>query len=367
LIFSISIPVYNQAKYLGTALESIRCQSTDVQLAVLDASADDSAQSVLVPYRGLIHYAYHHSDAGQSAAIQEGWDNTSGDVVAWLNADDYYFPGALAKVQQIFLDRPDVDIVYGHAVHVSTDSGFEMYFSAISEDLALLSRSCMICQPSCFVRRTAMERVGGLNPGLHYAMDWDMWLRLLETGCRFYFLDEILSAVRVHPATKTLSGAKQRYREIRDILKVRTDWLHRNASLVGFFHYDLANRPRSLLGDTLYWGLNGLDQLYKFMKRPKRIDIRGLECWTNKVDKTCEVCLPWYSPQSPTEALIFTDRALDLSVHLNETPLELQPRAATTTVFFAFKLRQFAAFPPRIQQRALASISAQTQLTNVLG
>jgi glycosyltransferase involved in cell wall biosynthesis len=92
LIFSISIPVYNQAKYLGTALESIRCQSTDVQLAVLDASADDSAQSVLVPYRGLIHYAYHHSDAGQSAAIQEGWDNTSGDVVAWLNADDYYFP-----------------------------------------------------------------------------------------------------------------------------------------------------------------------------------------------------------------------------------------------------------------------------------
>jgi glycosyltransferase involved in cell wall biosynthesis len=273
LTFSISIPVYNQAEYLQTALESIRCQSIDVQLAVLDASPDDNAQKVLLPNRDIIHFAYHHSDAGQAAAIQEGWDNTSGDVVAWLNADDYYFPGALAKVRQVFLDRPNVDVVYGHAVHVSTDGDFEMYFPAISEEPNLLRRRCMICQPSCFVQRTAMERVVGLNPRLHYAMDWDFWLRLLDAGCNFYFLDEILAAVRVYPETKTLSGAKQRYREIRDILRAHSDWLHRNASLVGFFHYDLANRHRSVPNNLLFWGLSGLSQVYKLLKRPEKIRI----------------------------------------------------------------------------------------------
>jgi glycosyltransferase involved in cell wall biosynthesis len=105
-MFSISIPNYNQAEYLGTALESIRSQSVAVQLAVLDASAEDSAQSVLTPYRDMVHYAYHHSDAGQAAAIQEGWNNTSGDIVGWLNADDYYFPYALAKVKHTFLGNP---------------------------------------------------------------------------------------------------------------------------------------------------------------------------------------------------------------------------------------------------------------------
>jgi len=270
LVFSISIPVYNQAEYLQTALESIRCQSIDVQLAVLDASLDDSAQNILSPHRHMVHFAYHHSDTGQAAAIQEGWNNTSAGIVARLNADDYYFPQALARVRQVFVERPDIDVVYGHGVHVSTDGGFEMYFPAISEDLALLRRGCIICQPACFVRRTALEKVGGLNVALHYAMDWDVWLRLLDAGCNFHFLDEILSAVRVYPETKTLSGTKQRYREICNILQVHTDWLHRNASLVGFFHYDLANRPRSVPDDLLFRELNGLSQLYKLLKKQKK-------------------------------------------------------------------------------------------------
>jgi glycosyltransferase involved in cell wall biosynthesis len=54
----------------------------------------------------MIHFAYHRSDFGQAAAIQEGWDNTSGDIVGWLNADDYYFPYALAKVKHTFLGNP---------------------------------------------------------------------------------------------------------------------------------------------------------------------------------------------------------------------------------------------------------------------
>jgi glycosyltransferase involved in cell wall biosynthesis len=327
LTFSVCIPVYDHIDYLGTALESVRCQPADVQLAVLDASPDDSAQNVLGPYRDMIHFAYHHSDAGQAAAIQEGWDKTSGDIVAWLNVDDYYFPQAFAKVRQIFAERPDVDVVYGHGVHVSTDGSFEMYFPAISEDPAQLRRGCIICQPACFLRRNVLQRVGELNVSLDYAMDWEFWLRLLDAGCNF-----------------------RRYREIGDILRAYSDWLHRNTSRLGFFHYDLANRPRSVVDDFFFWGLNGLLRPYELLKRPQRIRIRGLECWTNKVNKTCEVCLPRYSQQSPVEALILTDRALDLSIQLNKMPLESQAAATATTVFQGrrFKAHSYRAALPAV-------------------
>ena len=339
MIFSISIPVYNQAEYLQTALESIRCQDVDIQLAVLDASPDDSSQKILTPYRHMIHYAYHHSDAGQTAAVQEGWGNTSGDIVAWLNADDYYFPGALAKVRQVLVDRPDIDVVYGHGVQVSTNGNFEMYFPAISENPALLKRGCIICQPSCFIRRTAMQRVGGLNVALHYAMDWDLWLRLLYAGCSFYFLDEILSAARIYSTTKTLSGAKQRYQEIRGILKTNSDWLHGNASLLAFFHYDLANRTRSFPDEALFWGLNGLSQLHKLLKKPTRTSVRGLQCWTNAVEEACEVCLPWYSPAPLRIASLFTDRPVQLLAALNEKTTVLERRGTIAETFLGRRLK----------------------------
>jgi hypothetical protein len=75
LIFSISVPVYGHAEFLPHTLESIRCQSAKVELAVLDATPDDSVQKVLSTYADMIDYAYHREDDGQAAAIQEGWEN----------------------------------------------------------------------------------------------------------------------------------------------------------------------------------------------------------------------------------------------------------------------------------------------------
>ncbi len=87
-----------------------------------------------------------------------------------------------------------------------------------------------------------MERVGGLNTALHYTMDWDFWLRFYHANCSFYFLNELISAVRVYPDTKTLSGSDERYREIQDILRANVSWTYRKMSLLGFRYYDLVNR-----------------------------------------------------------------------------------------------------------------------------
>jgi len=340
LIFSISVPVDGQAEFLPHTLESIRCQPVEVELAVLDATPDDSVQKVLSSYTDMIDYAYHREDDGQAAAIQEGWENTSGEIVSWINADDYYFPDALAKVKEIFLNKPDIDVVYGHAVHLSADGNFQTYFPAISENIALLKRRCIICQPSCFVRREAMERVGGLNKTLHYTMDWGFWLRLYHANRSFYFLNELISAVRVYPDTKTLSGSAGRYREIKNILRANASWRHRKMSLLGFRYYDLVNRPTGSLGRlVLYPILSVLARLHQWRAKRKTFLIRGLKPWTNFVEDACEVSLPWYSQDAPRDVTVITDMPVEFSSTFAGKSIALETCGTRQTIFLGQKFK----------------------------
>lgn len=372
--FSISIPVYQQAEFLPTALKSLRCQAADFQLAVLDATPDDSVQQVLTPYRDLIDYSYHHADAGQSAAIVEGWQHTSGDIVTWLNADDYYFPDTLAKVAQIFTHHPEIDVVYGHSVYVTAYNTFQMYFPAIHADPALLTRSCIICQPSCFVRRRAMERVGSLNTALHYTMDWDFWLRLYQAGCSFYFLDDMLSAVLVHPATKTASGATQRYEEIHRLLTQNNSLWHSMLSMAGFRYHDILTTKQKTAHAWGYLALAKLSQLrQKFVKKTRPV-IRGMECLTNLVRSGhCEILLPWYAEQPAKQIIITVDQPLDYSLTIAGKTLSLQEKDQSITDFLgkpAHSYRYQAIFDshatPVLSLQLQSALSQPWQLLNLV-
>jgi glycosyltransferase involved in cell wall biosynthesis len=337
--FSISVPVYKQAHFLRTALESLRHQTVPFELAVLDATPDDSGQAVLHDYQDMITYQYHHADAGQAAAIQAGWDNTAGNVVAWLNADDYYFPDTLTKVAAIFQANPAVDIVYGHAVFVEPENKFQMYFPAISTNAALLTKNNIICQPSCFVRRTALERVKGLNTALHYVMDWDLWVRLYNANCHFYFLDEVLSVVRMYPETKTLSGANKRQQEIMALLKKNgANWLRcQTAALSFIFHAAIKNR-KSLLGCMVRVILNYLHRLHK----KGGVNIRGITSWTNQVDTAgCEVLLPWYGADGEHVVNIITDDIMKPNLFFNGQEIFVTAQGNKEVVFFHKKIKVY--------------------------
>lgn len=331
--FSISTPIYQQAHFLATAMESLRCQSMPFELAVLDATPDDSAQKVLQDYQDLITYQYHHADAGQTAAIQEGWDNTKGDIVAWLNADDYYFPDTLAKVAAVFAAHPDVDVVYGHGVFVEPENKFQMYFPTIEKNPALLIKNCIICQPSCFVRRNAMERVGGLNPALYYTMDWDLWIRLYRAGCKFYFLDDMLSTVRIYAETKTASGAKKRQREIDGLLKQHgVNWLTRQLFKLGFIYHDLAKNKKTVIDYINYYVLALLYRLRRRYQQHAGTVINGIERRSNQVHESCEVLLPWYNPLRAHEITIITDGPAP-KLFFNEYEIALTAEGTQEVIF----------------------------------
>jgi glycosyltransferase involved in cell wall biosynthesis len=366
ITFSISLPVYKQEEFITTALESLRCQTVPFELAVLDATPDNSIQTILQNYQSMITYQYHHADKGQSTAIQEGWNNTQGEIVAWLNADDYYFPDTLAKVAAIFQTHPEIDVVYGHTVYVDAKDTFEQYFPAISANLALLPKTNIICQPSCFVRRSAMERVGGVNPQLHYIMDWDLWIRLYKANCKFYFLDEMLSVARIYPDTKTLTGSTKRFKEIATLLKANASWRDRLIAWLGFYYDEYKYnkiKNKSFLSVVIYSLLSTLRYVRIQFKHATQVVIKGIACKTNLVKDQCEIVLPWYAKNPATSVYLTTDTDNKFYLNYAEKKIELTKHVSNEQVSTNKKTtsHQYYAPLPAIPQNSLAFTIASEQ------
>jgi glycosyltransferase involved in cell wall biosynthesis len=297
LTFSVVIPNFNQSCFLPWALESLRHQSTPFNLAVMDGASTDNFKEVVDPYSDIITFLRSKPDAGQAAAIREGIDTVPGDIVAWLNADDYYFPQALDKVAACFKEDLALDVVYGDAVHVTSEGFFLSYFPAFREyNTRDLTRHCFICQPSSFVRRSAYEAVGGLDSRLHYTMDWDLWCRLASAGAKFKCLREPLAAVRYYPGTKTLSGNWRRYLEIWRIEKKYgrrpLPW-----SWPWFYLFDLTYKKRKTPCELMAFGVLNLGKHVKktFLKsKGHHVAISGFRDSESSVKGRCAIHLPWY-------------------------------------------------------------------------
>lgn len=210
--FACSVPIGRWHDFLPAALSSLNKQKHPVEIALLDASSD----ARVVDAVREIELAYHRigPDNGQAAAIAEGWSHTSSEIIFWLNTDDRLLPGALERVASIFNEMPDIDVVFGSS-HFLDETGATTGCHDQVEDVSpLLLRSNTISQPSCFVRRRAVDNVGGLNTSLQYIMDWDLWVRLYQAGARFHRIDEALSAVYMGAGTKTDVVNFRRLKEI---------------------------------------------------------------------------------------------------------------------------------------------------------
>ena len=151
-------------------------------------------------------------DKGQSDAINKGFIRAKGYIVCWLNSDDIFFPHALDQVRQKFTKNPSTQIISGKGVHLYHDGGFKIPFpekldfaNSLSNDLQI-----DILQPTVFFRRDFLEKLGGINPKLHYVMDWDLWYRFIKQKAIWLTVNDFFSAARVHPKTKTSSGGLPR-------------------------------------------------------------------------------------------------------------------------------------------------------------
>lgn len=202
-LVSVVTPSMNALPFLVENVESVRSQDYPaIEHIICDGGSTDGTQEVL---RCFPHLRWiSERDRGQSDALNKGFRMARGEIVGWLNADDVYELGAVARAVGYLIKHPEIDLVYGD-VRVIDAEGRELGISR-SESLdidALLSLN-PIPQPSVFLRRRCLELLGGLDESLHYVMDWELWIRFALAGLKAQYLQgEVLAGFRLCAGTKS--------------------------------------------------------------------------------------------------------------------------------------------------------------------
>jgi len=201
---SIVTPSYNQGLFLEETIRSVLLQGyPDLEYIVIDGGSTDGSVEVIRKYEPWITYWTSEPDSGQSAAINKGILRSSGNILAWLNSDDVYCPDALRRIGNFLVTLPDVDLLYGDCEMIDGNGRVFDRFSVRAGDLIELLEQNFIAQPSAFWTREAWEKVGGLDENLHYAMDYDLWLRMFLGEMTSAHLPFILSRFRYHDVSKS--------------------------------------------------------------------------------------------------------------------------------------------------------------------
>lgn len=164
-------------------------------------------------------------DGGQADAIAKGFAKTSGgpdDLMAWINSDDFYLPGALRYVVDYFARHPEVDVIYGHRVVVDENSQEIGRWHLPKHDPEVLRLNDFVPQETLFWRRRIWDKAGGIDTSFKFAMDWDLLLRFQEAGARIVRVPYFLACFRIHAAQKTSAQMHSVGQEEIDRLRERT-------------------------------------------------------------------------------------------------------------------------------------------------
>lgn len=198
-------PSYNQAQYLGATIESIVSQDyPNLYYHVQDGASIDGTADLLKSHGESISWK-SEPDSGQSNAINLGFAGVDSEIMAYLNSDDMLLPGTLAYVANYFTSHPHVDVVYGRRVFVDRE-GLEVGRAVLPpHDGRVLQYADYIPQETMFWRKRVWDRIGPIDEGFHYAMDWDFILRAQAAGFKFVRLPRFLACFRIHDAQKTAS------------------------------------------------------------------------------------------------------------------------------------------------------------------
>ncbi len=200
-------PSFNQADFLSANITSVAASAASgVRHQVRDGGSTDGSVAVLEQHAAHLHHWVSEPDDGQADAIVKGFAATSGepsDLMAWLNADDVFMPGALDFVRSYFATRPDVDVIYGNRVLID-DQGQEVgRWHLPPHDPEVLRLYDFVPQETLFWRRRIWDQVGGVDPMFHFALDWDLLLRFQAAGARIVHLPRFLGGFRLHSTQKS--------------------------------------------------------------------------------------------------------------------------------------------------------------------
>ncbi len=217
-LVSIVTPSFNQGQYIEQTILSVLDQDYPrIEYMVMDGGSTDGTLDVLRRYDDRLVW-FSEPDRGQSHAINKGWQRSQGDILAWLNSDDFYEPGAVQVLVEQFSAHPEAAVVYGDAAYVDASGEFLRKASIESSLLPKILVTNVVGQPNAFVARWAVEEIGLLDESLHYVMDYEFWLRMLGRF-QFVHVPKVIANARIHDECKTWGQADQHLSECITLLQ----------------------------------------------------------------------------------------------------------------------------------------------------
>lgn len=209
---TIVTPSLNQAPYLEQVLDSVLSQGyPDLEYMVIDGGSTDGSLKILRKYQRHLSLLISEPDQGQGHALNKGFAQATGSVFGWINADDYYQPGAFAEASDYLQSRPGLGVVSGRCrLSSAADGGGELmppsplrsYEDFLRVGSNWTSRR-LIVQPEAFFRAEAWHLAGGLREGLHYCLDVALWMDMARAGVVFDSVDRHWATLRLHDGQKT--------------------------------------------------------------------------------------------------------------------------------------------------------------------
>ncbi|QYB02801.1 glycosyltransferase [Rhodococcus sp. USK10] len=211
--FFVATPNRNYGRFIGDAIESVRMQGASrVKHHIQDALSSDSSISEIRRHmwKGLSYVS--EQDSGQCDAVNRALENSDNcaDVLSWLNSDEYYLPFAFDVVRKYFEKHPEVDIVYGNTIHTGETGSFSRLVAQHRfSPFVLRTYGTYIQSSSVFFRRRVRD-AGDLylDPAYKQVMDLELYLRLSRRGHKFGFINQPLSAFRLHDEQLTSQHGK---------------------------------------------------------------------------------------------------------------------------------------------------------------
>jgi cellulose synthase/poly-beta-1,6-N-acetylglucosamine synthase-like glycosyltransferase len=227
-LVSVVTPSYNQVDFLETTIRSVLEQDyPSVEYFVMDGASSDGSVDVIRKYADRLSGWVSEKDRGQGDAINKGLARARGEIVAWLNSDDFYLPETISSAVKTFEQNPEAALVYGDMLAVDQNGqtlNVLRYGQYSLEDLLCFQ---IIGQPAVFFRREAFEQAGGLDVSFHYMLDHLLWIKIAKES-KIVYVPQIWAAARFHPQAKNRNLAVEFPKDAFRIL----DWAREQPDLV---------------------------------------------------------------------------------------------------------------------------------------
>jgi glycosyltransferase involved in cell wall biosynthesis len=264
---SVIIPSFNLGRFIEETIRSIVLQAwPDLELIIVDGGSSDETVEVIRKYEPWITWWVSEPDRGQPEAINKALKRVTGDIVAWFNADDFFTDGIFAAVAEAWRRNPRG--IYAAPVANFYARGKERLIRprgmSIENVIQYWTRRSLWHDPGLFWSRAVVDAVGGPDPSLHYAHDFDYLVRALQQGTVEY-VDHVAAGFRLHRDSKTIAGTEKMMAETTAVS--RSYWhLVKDLDREGFERSEFQARVRRAASKLLRGKREGLPLLWRSLK-----------------------------------------------------------------------------------------------------